>query len=56
MENTVSIPTNSFAKKSGEGKNIKENALVGITQIAVFLIIAILIIILAIFGQKLDKI
>lgn len=48
MENTISISENPFAKTSGKGKDIKEKAVVGITQIAVLLIIAILFVILGI--------
>ena len=48
MENTNTISVNSFAKTSGKGKDIKETAVVGITQIAVLLIIAILVVILGI--------
>jgi len=48
MENTINISENPFAKTSGKGKDIKEKAVVGITQIAVILIIAILIVILGI--------
>ena len=44
----MSISENPFAKTNGKGKNIKEKAVVGITQIAVFLIIAILVVILGI--------
>lgn len=48
MENTNTISVNPFAKTSGKGKDIKETAVVGITQIAVLLIIAILVVILGI--------
>ena len=48
MENTNTISVNPFAKTSGKGKDIKETAVVGITQIAVILIIAILVVILGI--------
>jgi len=48
MENTNTISVNLFAKTSGKGKDIKETAVVGITQIAVLLIIAILFVILGI--------
>ena len=48
MENTISISENPFAKTNGKGKDVKEKAVVGITQIAVILIIAILFVILGI--------
>lgn len=48
MEKTISISENLFAKTNGGGKDIKEKAIVGLTQIAVILIIAILFIILGI--------
>lgn len=48
MEKTISISENLFAKTNGRGKGIKEKAVVGLTQIAVILIIAILFIILGI--------
>lgn len=48
MENTISISENPFAKTNGKGTDIKEKAVVGITQIAVILIIAILFVILGI--------
>lgn len=48
MENTISISENPFAATNGKGKDIKEKAVVGITQIAVLLIIAILFVILGI--------
>lgn len=48
MEKTISISENPFAKTNGKGKDIKEQAVVGLTQIAVVLIIAILFIILGI--------
>jgi phosphate transport system permease protein len=48
MEKAISTTENPFAKTSGKGKDIKEKAVVGLTQIAVLLIIAILVIILGI--------
>jgi len=48
MEKASSISENPFSKTNKKGKNIKETAVVGLTQIAVLLIIAILFIILGI--------
>lgn len=48
MENTIAISENPFAKTNSKGKNIKEKTVVGITQMAVILIIAILFVILGI--------
>jgi phosphate transport system permease protein len=48
MENANTITKNPFLKTNGKGKDIKENAVVGLTQIAVLLIVVILLIILGI--------
>ncbi|MFV5690413.1 phosphate ABC transporter permease PstA [Flavobacterium sp. LT1R49] len=48
MEKAISVSEDSFYKTKKTGGNIKENAVVGLTQIAVLLIIAILFIILGI--------
>jgi phosphate transport system permease protein len=48
MEKAISVSEDSFYKTKKTGGNIKENAVVGLTQIAVILIIAILFIILGI--------
>ena len=48
MKKAISINENSFFKHKDKGIDIKEKAVVGLTQIAVFLIITILIIILGI--------
>ncbi|SHF93178.1 phosphate ABC transporter membrane protein 2, PhoT family [Flavobacterium fluvii] len=48
MEKAISITENPFAKTNGRGKDVKETAVVGLTQTAVVLIIAILVIILGI--------
>lgn len=48
MKKAISINENSFFKNKDKGIDIKEKAVVGLTQIAVFLIITILIIILGI--------
>jgi phosphate transport system permease protein len=48
MEKAISISENPFSKTNNSGGNIKEKAVVGLTQIAVLLIVAILFIILGI--------
>lgn len=48
MENTITIADNPFAKTNGKRKDVKEKAVVGLTQTAVLLIIAVLFIILGI--------
>jgi phosphate transport system permease protein len=48
MEKAINISENPFSKTNNQGIDIKEKAVVGITQIAVLLIIAILFVILGI--------